>query len=291
MLGPRSTERVAYGNRCPQDCGVLTDLAINPTDMAPSEVVEAAMAAEEAGFDGVWTYDHLSGVSMGGTSIPEIWTLLGAIGAVTRRVNVGPLVANVTTRHPAVLAIAAATLQELTGGRAMLGLGAGAGPGSPYALEFEMVGIEARPAATRREMVVDTINVIRGLWRGEPDVTGRHHGLTGAVGFIRPDPLPPIIVGANGPKMSALAGRSADGVNIHTYEPELDSLIEVARAAATGRNTMVTVEAVLGDEWLQPDHPSRKRMIDLGVDRLVLAWTGDQGTQAIARAGKLAQLG
>ncbi len=265
---------------------MLTDLVINPTDMDPTAVVEAARVADKSGFDGVWTYDHLSGISMGGSSTPEIWTMLGAIGAATNRVTVGPLVANVATRHPAVLATAAATLQELTGGRAMLGLGAGAGPGSPYAREFEMVGIEAQPAATRRDMVVESIAVIRHLWRGDPDLVGDHHRLSAATDFIRPDSPPPIIVGANGPKMAALAGRVADGVNLHSYESTLESLIETARTAADGGELVVTVEAPFADEWFDDSHPSRQRLAALGVDRLMLAWTGDQGLRSIGRAGE-----
>lgn len=266
---------------------MLFDLVINPTDQNAADVVGAARAAEDAGFDGVWTYDHLSGRVLEGTSTPEIWTMLGAIGAATDRVTVGPLVANATIRHPAILAIATATLQGITSGRAMLGLGAGAGPESPFADELTMVAIEAKPASVRREMVTEAIALIRHLWQGDGDLDGEHFSLHGATGFIRPETPPAIIVGANGPRMAALAGREADGVNIHSWEERLDELVATARNAADGRPLVVTIEAPLEDEWLNGQHSNRQRLESLGVDRLMLTWTGDQGTEAIHRAGQV----
>ncbi len=261
---------------------MLFDLVINPTDVNPVDVVEAARAAEDSGFDGVWTYDHLSGKVLEGSSIPEVWTTLGAIGAATNRVTVGPLVANATTRHPAVLAIAAATLQHLTDGRAMLGLGAGAGPESSFADELTMLGIKANPAPTRRHILTEAIDVIRHIWRGDSDLAGEHFTLDRASGFIRPASPPPIIVGANGPKMAALAGRVADGVNLHWYEETLDDLVATARAAAGERELIVTLLSPLAEEWL---HPDRQRLATLGIDRLMLAWTSRHGTRAIHEAG------
>lgn len=266
---------------------MLFDLVINPTDVDPATVVDAARAAERAGFDGVWTYDHLSGAVLDGSSIPEVWTTLGAIGAATSRVTVGPLVANATTRHPAALAVAAATLQQITEGRAMLGLGAGAGPESPFADELTMLGVEAKSAATRRAIVEEVIGVIRHLWRGDADLVGQHFSLHDASGFIRPDPPPAIIVGANGPKMAALAGRTSDGVNFRSSDEALEDLVATARAAANGRDLLMTIACPLVDEWLSREHPNRQRMASLRVDRLMLTWTGDHGISSIHEAGEL----
>ena len=266
---------------------MLFDLVINPTDLDPSAVVDTARMAEDSGFDGVWTYDHLSGAVLGGTSIPEVWTTLGAIGAVTNRITVGPLVTNATLRHPAILAIAAATLQEITNGRAILGLGAGAGPESPYADELGMVALEAQSAPVRRKIVTEAIDVIRHLWRGDNDLVGDHFSLHAATGFIQPETPPLIIVGANGPKMAALAGREADGVNFHSYEGALDELIRTTRDAAADRHPVITIQVPFDDEWLHHDHPNRRRLESLGVDRLMLAWTGGHGPAAIERAGPL----
>ena len=181
---------------------MLTDISLDPTDMTAGRVVEAAAAAERSGFDGVWIYDHFSGVTLGGDSISDPWPLLGAVAVMTGRISLGPLVANVTVRHPAHIAVAAATLQDLSGGRFVLGLGAGAGPGSPFSREMAMVGMTPEPAQARREMVMEAIDVIRRLWSGGGDSDGVHYSLHGAEGFPIPVPIPPIIVGANGPKMS-----------------------------------------------------------------------------------------
>jgi hypothetical protein len=101
----------------------------------------AALAAEEAGFDGLWTWDHLRDPDgNGGPGVPEAWTVLTALAEVTRRVSLGPLVLNVANRHPGVLANMAATLQAVSGGRLLLGLGAGGNRRTPYAVEQAAIG-------------------------------------------------------------------------------------------------------------------------------------------------------
>ena len=264
-----------------------TDIVIDPTDISASIALDAARAAEDAGFDGVWSYDHFSGASLGGSSAHDAWTLLGAVAGVTSRVMVGPLVANVSVRHPATLAVAAATLQQLSDGRAMLGIGAGAGPESAFSLEMEMVGLVPRAAPARRTMVVEAMAAVRQLWRGGGTRTGDFFGLDAATGFPSPDPEPPIFVGANGPKLTEAAARAADGVVFHSFGAELERLVDVARSAAVGRALALAVHAPLADEWLLDDHDSRGRLIRLGVDRLILAWRGDDGVVSVTRAGGL----
>lgn len=260
---------------------MLVDLVLNTTDATGPEAIDAACAAERAGFDGVWTYDHLSGTAFDGNAILEPWTLLGAVAASTERVTIGPLVANATIRHPAILATAAATLQSLSQGRVVLGLGAGSGPDSPFARELSMVGLPAYPAGERRERVREAIAAIRGLWSGTRDQPGDHFPLVDAEGFVKPEPAPPIIVAANGPKMAALAGEVAGGAVFHGWDPNLDTLIEVARSTAGDRPMMVVVLAPFEDEWRSG--PQHDRLVALGVDRLALAWRPTHGTEAIVR--------
>jgi alkanesulfonate monooxygenase SsuD/methylene tetrahydromethanopterin reductase-like flavin-dependent oxidoreductase (luciferase family) len=69
---------------------MLFDLVINPTDLNAADVVGVARVADDPGFDGVWTYDHLSGRVLEGTSTPEIWTMLGAIGAAPEPATKAP---------------------------------------------------------------------------------------------------------------------------------------------------------------------------------------------------------
>lgn len=265
---------------------MLTDIALDPTDVTAGRLVEAARGAEHSGFDGVWIYDHFSGAALGGSSSADPWTLLGAIAGATERVSLGPLVANATVRHPAHIAVAAASLQDLSNGRCILGIGAGAGPDSPFSGEMAMVGLEAERASVRRQMVTEAIAVIRKLWSGGGDFDGVHHVLRGATGFPVPVPPPPIIVGANGPRMSDLAGRVADGVNLHSHERDLAGLIAVAVGAAGERRPVVTVEAPMERSWL--DGPARADMLRMGVDRLILRWHGvTDPVSAIESAGAI----
>ena len=117
---------------------------------------------------------------------------------------VGSLVLNVANRDAGTLAVMAATLQEVSGGRLLLGIGAGGGIDTPYAAEQLALGRAVPGDAARRRAVEATIGTLRQVWSG---ATG------GAAGFLRPDPPPPVIVGGFGPKMAELAGRVGDGIN------------------------------------------------------------------------------
>ena len=89
-----------------------TDVLLIPMSARWAEMRAAALAAEEAGFDGLWTWYHLRDPDApGGPGVPEAWTVLTALAEVTRRIMLGPLVLNVANRHPGLLANMAATLQ------------------------------------------------------------------------------------------------------------------------------------------------------------------------------------
>ena len=118
-----------------------TDLLLIPMSARYRDMRAAAIAAEEAGFDGLWTWDHLrdpDGES--GPGVPEAWTTLTALAEATRRIALGPLVLNVANRHPGLLANMAATLQAVSGGRLLLGIGAGGSQRTPYAAEQRAIG-------------------------------------------------------------------------------------------------------------------------------------------------------
>ena len=184
---------------------MLVDVLFDPFDAHWSDVRDGAIAAEEAGFDGLWLYDHLAGSVHGAGRVLECWTTLTAIAATVPRIAIGPLVLNVANRDPGTLAVMAATLQEVSGGRLLLGIGAGGGTDTPYAAEQEALGRMVPGGKARRGAVEAAIEQVRAVWTGN---------FGGAGGFLRPDPPPPVIVGGFGPKMAELAGRLGDGMNV-----------------------------------------------------------------------------
>jgi alkanesulfonate monooxygenase SsuD/methylene tetrahydromethanopterin reductase-like flavin-dependent oxidoreductase (luciferase family) len=260
---------------------IKTDLLLMPMSARWSEMRAGALAAEAAGFGGLWTWDHLRDPDGedDGPGVPEAWTVLTALAEVTSRVALGPLVLNVANRAPGVLANMAATLQAVSGGRLLLGLGAGGHRRTPYASEQAAIGQDVAPDAVRAQRVVDAITLIRRLWTGES-------------GFLRPDPPPPIIVGGFGPRMAAIAGRHADGFNTQAFHPRLRDLVERAQQAHAASDRaasrfIVTVFAGLDKGWLRPDSPARQRLAEAGVERLILLVAPPFDADEIRAAGRL----
>ena len=257
-----------------------TDVLLIPMSARYADMREAARAAEEAGFDGLWTWDHLRDPDGdGGPGVPEAWTVLSALAEVTQRIALGPLVLNVANRHPGVLSNMAATLQAVSHGRLLLGLGAGGSRQTPYAVEQEVLGATVERDEVRARRVVEAIALMRRLWSGE-------HG------FLRPDPPPPIIVGGFGSRMAAIAGKHADGFNTQALHPQLGELVRLARDqhAAAGRDAakfLVTVFAGMDDRWLRPDARARQLLERVGVDRLILLVPPPFDAERIRRAGPL----
>ncbi len=270
-----------------------TDLLLDPFGARWAELRTAAIAAEEAGFDGIWTWDHLAGSVHREQRILEWWTVLSALAPLLQRVTIGPLVLTVANRHPGVVAGMAATLQEVSGGRLLLGIGAGGGAGTPYATEQEALGRPVLGDAARRRQVAEAIGVIRQLWTGRASPReGRYFSLGSALGYLRPEPPPPIIVGAFGGKMAELAGRLGDGINTQAAHPRLPELIATARGAHTTSGGdpdafIVTVFAGLDRRWVENRSPDREHLKSLGVQRLVLLTHPPYDPGTIAAAGRL----
>jgi alkanesulfonate monooxygenase SsuD/methylene tetrahydromethanopterin reductase-like flavin-dependent oxidoreductase (luciferase family) len=272
---------------------VKTDLLLMPMGADWADMRSAAIAAEEAGFDGLWTWDHLRDPEGGPSSrVPEAWTVLSALAMVTRRLMLGPLVLNVGNRHPGMLANMAATLQEVSGGRLLLGLGAGGNRRLPYAAEQEALGLHVEPDRVRAQRVTEAIEVLRRLWSGDAaSFRGDYYQLEKPSGFLRPDPPPPIIVGGFGPRMAAIAGRHADGFNTQAAHPQLAELVRIAREAhaAAGRDParfMVTVFGGLRASYLDAGSAARQGLERLGVDRLILLVEPPFDADRIRAAGR-----
>jgi alkanesulfonate monooxygenase SsuD/methylene tetrahydromethanopterin reductase-like flavin-dependent oxidoreductase (luciferase family) len=237
---------------------VKTDLLLDTFGATWDEVRAGALAAEEAGFDGLWVYDHLSGAAHGEPYVLECWSVLSALAPLTRRMSLGPLVLNMANRHPGVLAQMAATVQQISAGRLLLGVGAGSGPTSGYAVEDRALGRANPPDPARRGDLRRYVADVRHFWsRGE--------------GFLAPAPPPPIVIGALGPKMALLAGEIGEGVNLFASAPDLEVLVATARGASPRPDFLVTVLTPFDGHWLVAEGPSRRRLSDLGVDRLILS--------------------
>ncbi|MGH3426740.1 MAG: LLM class flavin-dependent oxidoreductase [Pseudonocardiaceae bacterium] len=188
------------------DVGVVLPLAEYPRKQ-PSyvEIRELALQAETAGFDSVWVFDHLLFRAPGEPTegIWESWTVLSALAEATTRVRLGTLVLCTAFRNPAVLAKMAATLDEICGGRLILGLGAGW-----HQPEFEAFGIPFDHRISRFE---EALQVIVSMLRdGELDFEGRYIRLRGTQ--LRPRAVrpPPVLVGGFRPRMLRLAARYGD---------------------------------------------------------------------------------
>lgn len=241
---------------------MLLDLLVDPFDASWPQVRDLTVTAEARGWDGIWTWDHLSGVVHGQDHVLEGWTLLSALAAVTDRVALGPLVLNQANRDAGVVAQMAATLQEVSAGRLLLGLGAGTSPTGSYAEEQFALGRQPAHDPVRRAALVEYIATIRSAWAGT---------VGGVGGFLRPDPPPPVVVAAFGPKLAAVAGEVADGLNTQAALPDLEGVVAAARATAADPDRfLVTVFAGCGPRWLDPDSPERRRLAAVGVDRLIL---------------------
>jgi alkanesulfonate monooxygenase SsuD/methylene tetrahydromethanopterin reductase-like flavin-dependent oxidoreductase (luciferase family) len=194
-------------------------------------LVLAAQRSEDAGFDSFWLIDHLFAPGAAQTPILESWVAMALLAAKTSRIRLGQLVGCGPLRHPAVLAKMAATLDQASGGRLILGLGWGS-----IDAEFEMFGVPVGTRRERAEQLAETIEILRLMFAGEPfDYAGKHFTLNGAVGMPRPaqEHLPILIGGVGRQLTMPLVARYADWWNClgHARDQlaELDALRGDAR--------------------------------------------------------------
>ena len=181
------------------------------------ETLELARWAERSGLDGFWYADHLMPFRIGGVADPgdahECWTILTAVGALVPRLRLVSMVSPVTIHHPVVLAKRAVTADHVSGGRAVLGLGAGWQENEHVAYGFDL------PApGPRVDRFAEAIETVQRLLRAAPgesvDHTGTHFRLTAAP--LSPRPVGerlPVLVGTGSPRMLRLTARWADEWN------------------------------------------------------------------------------
>ena len=165
-------------------------------DVRWPEYLTMARAADAAGFDSIWLGDHLLYRDRGGEERGpwEAWTLLAALAAATERVALGPLVACAAFHPPGLIAKMAATVDEVSGGRFVLGLGAGWNED-----EFRAFGLPYDHRVSRFE---ESFAIVRGMLAGERvTLAGRYWQAEDAVLLPPPARAVPLMVGSNGPRV------------------------------------------------------------------------------------------
>lgn len=181
---------------------------------SPAEVLETARWADAHDFHGVWYADHYmpntGSEEIRSGDMHECWAMLPAIAVATTRVRVGSLVAPTSVHHPALLANRASTIDHLSNGRMVLGIGAGW-----QINEHRAYGIELEPPKERVDRFDEAIQVVRSLLgQDRTDFRGSYYSITDAPSDPKPvqDPLP-ILVGTGGKRMLGITARFADEWN------------------------------------------------------------------------------
>lgn len=209
----------------------------------PDEIAEYARHVESLGYDELYSYDHVGAVD---PFVP----LIPAAGA-TQRLKVGPLVLNNEFHHPALLARTAATVDRMTGGRLVLGLGTG------YAKdEHDAIGLELRPPGPRVTRFGESVEIVRRLLDDDAaHVTGEHSNVALDKLGVRPvQEHVPILIGGFGRRVVSIAARFADIFQFTGLSDNPDGTI-----AAGGFALDQVVERA---EWLTADAGERDDLIE-----------------------------
>ena len=179
------------------------------------QILSLAQAAEDGGFDAFFRSDHYLGIDADDTTYQptDSWTTLAGLAVQTSSVRLGTLVSASTFRLPGQLAVEVATVSQMSGGRAELGIGA-----AWYEREHQYFGIPFPPLGERFDRLEEQLAILTGLWDTKPgerfSFDGKHYQLTNCASIPRPVARPKIIVGGAGAKRTpTLAARYADEFN------------------------------------------------------------------------------
>jgi F420-dependent oxidoreductase-like protein len=253
-----------------------------PSDEMFDRIIEIAQAAEGSGFDSFWVMDHYHQIGhIGPPSDPmlEAYTLLGAVAARTSRVTLGAMVTGVTYRNPAFLAKVVTTLDIVSSGRAILGIGA-----AWNEEESRAYGYDWPSTAERFERLEDALQICRAMFT-QPRSTfhGTRHHIAGA--YNDPQPVQPggpkILIGGGGEKKTLrLVARYADACNLFAFlGPDgLRRKLDVLRnhCDKEKRDFGAIEKTTLGTAWLAPGRQSAADLIKtcrdlaaVGIDQAI----------------------
>lgn len=241
----------------------MVKFGLHLTVLPVADLVRAGVLAEKYGFTSVWVPDHYTDMPPSGDKA-DPWITLSAIGIQTKNMKLATDVTDVVRAHPTKVAHITATLDELTGGRAILGLGAG------EAMNIAAYGLPWEDANTRVARLKEAVEVIRLCWkssRASPvSYQGKFYKLTDAWIDQVPvqKPAPPIYIGALGsPRSLTLVGEVADGWKPWLATPELyKKRLEMIREAAkkAGRN-FEAIDKIAFIYTAVTDDPSMKKAV------------------------------
>jgi alkanesulfonate monooxygenase SsuD/methylene tetrahydromethanopterin reductase-like flavin-dependent oxidoreductase (luciferase family) len=252
---------------------------------------DLALLAEDAGWDTIWVADHFA-PRLSGERIQrfwECWTLLAALAEATTRITLGPLITPTAFRTPPLLARMAMTVDAISGGRLLLGLGAGA----DRERGFEFVGL---PAAERAGAFAEALAVIAPLVReGQVDHAGRYYAVRDyQLGLPQARPGgPPIWIAGQKPRMIALAARWGDAFNLNRAVSSPERLAEPfaaleAACRAIGRDPATIRRTGYAFVALRDETAADTAIADTAIADTAIAGTPDEiaaRLHALHRAG------
>ncbi len=258
------------------------DIHLNQSLAPWSRLRHFATSIDGGLFDALWVLDHFAPLGEGKhLEMLESTALLGALGASTEHLRLGALVNNVVNRQPAVIAQATSTLQHITNGRFVLGLGAGASPSSRFAAEHRSLKIPLLPTmSARHDALESTLREIRAIWSGERNTE---------TNFAIPLPTPPVVIGVNSVALARRATSNGCGINVRWNHPQLKEILDVSNRAALSedsdwvRSVWMPWDASLAHPYatgLQTYH-------DLGVTRVIFLTTEPEDLDEITSVATL----
>ncbi len=247
-----------------------------PPERLFEEVASIAGRAEAAGFDTVFVMDHFYQLpALGAPDEPmfEAYTLLGALAARTRRVRLGTLVTGIGYRNPALLAKIVTGLDVISGGRALLGVGAGW-----FEPEHQGYGFPFPPIRERLDRLEEALSIIVPMFRGEkPTVNGRFYRTEEALNS--PPPLrpggPPILIGGGGEKQTLrLVAEHADESNLTCAPAEIPRKLEAlaGHCEKLGRDPRTIGKSWLGSFVVAPTHEQAETLRNEFLARRGMNW-------------------
>jgi F420-dependent oxidoreductase-like protein len=248
----------------------------SPADRIGPEITAIAQRAERAGFASIWVMDHFFQIKMIGPAedpMLEGYAALAFLAGQTERVELGTLVTGVHYRHPGLLAKIVTTLDVLSGGRAVLGIGAGWNEE-----ESRGLGVPFPALAERFERLEETLQICDQMWSGdEKPYAGKHYQLDRPLNSPQVLRRPPVLIGGGGERKTLrLVAQYADACNLFP-SPEIPHKLDVLRrhCEALGRDydriaktSVVQVEA--GADGLAKAEESFRWLAGMGIDTVQL---------------------